>query len=133
MNKAVEWYKSMEGYPYGFHNFIFGWLDTPDKNLPSVLDVDFTLFVFSFLENIIKDGIDSLIGEGLNKRLGTTKLSIAELAVEMVNRNITFGELLSVVERDEWIYSDGPSMVCSAFVAGIYQSGGLLRNIEATE
>jgi hypothetical protein len=27
---AVEWFKSVEGMPYGYHNFLFGWIDTPD-------------------------------------------------------------------------------------------------------
>jgi len=27
---AAEWFKKMEGYPYGYHNFLFGWFDTAD-------------------------------------------------------------------------------------------------------
>lgn len=27
---AIEFFKSVEGTPYGIHNFIFGWIDTPN-------------------------------------------------------------------------------------------------------
>ena len=47
---------------------------------------------------------------------------------------MTFGELMAVVERDEWVYSDGPSLVCSSFVAAMYKAGGLIfDSIQATE
>jgi len=26
---AAEFFKSVEGVPYGYHNFLFGWLDIP--------------------------------------------------------------------------------------------------------
>jgi hypothetical protein len=44
----------------------------------------------------------------------------------MAKRNMTFGDLMAMVEQDEWMYSDGPSLVCSSFVAAIYKAGGLL-------
>jgi len=44
----------MEGFPYGYHNFLFGWVDTPRDNFPSLLDPDFAVVVFSLLEKIIK-------------------------------------------------------------------------------
>lgn len=38
-------------------------------------------------------------------------------------------------EQDSWVYSDGPSMVCSSFVAAIWKAGGLYNGltIQATE
>jgi predicted RecB family nuclease len=68
---AWEWFKTVEGYPYGYHNFIFGWFDTPDKSLPPITDIDFLYVVFELVHNFIPAGIDSLVGEALNKRLGT--------------------------------------------------------------
>jgi len=126
---AAEWFKTVEGYPYGYHNFIFGWFDTPDKSLPPITDLDFLAVVFEVLHHLIPAGIDSLVGEALNKRLNTTKLSISEMLIEIGKRGKTIGEVFSVVEQDSWIYSDGPSMVCSAFVAGIYKAGGLFGNL----
>ena len=46
---------------------------------------------------------------------------------------MTFGQLLAVVEKDGWWYSDGPSYVCSSFVAAVYKAGGLLKEIEGVE
>lgn len=42
---------------------------------------------------------------------------------------MTFGDLMAVPEKDGWVYSDGQSYVCGAFVAAIYQAGGLLNDI----
>ena len=52
VTKAVEFFKSVEGLPYGYHNFLFGWIDTPDQNFPSLLDGNFVLAMFSYLERL---------------------------------------------------------------------------------
>ena len=44
--------------------------------------------------------------------------------------NMTFGELMAIPERDEWIYSDGYSMVCSCFVVAMYKAGGLFQGMD---
>ena len=110
----------MEGFPYGYHNFIFGWIDTPDKNFPAPLDPALATVIFSIIEKIYAAPITQLVGEGLNMRLGTKGLSVAECATLAGKRGISLGELYSIIERDEWIYSDGPSQVCSSLVAGLY-------------
>ncbi len=48
---------------------------------------------------------------------------------------MTLYQLFDMPEIDGWIYSDGPSYVCSAFVAGVYKAAGLFGNItiQATE
>jgi len=73
--------KSVEGLPYGYHNFIFGWIDTPDKNIPPITDLDFLYVAFSVLHTLIPSGINSLIGEALNKRLDTVNLSLYDIAI----------------------------------------------------
>lgn len=35
-----------------------------------------------------------------------------------------------MVEKDEWVYSDGPSYVCSAFAAGLYKAAGLFDGMD---
>lgn len=44
-------------------------------------------------------------------------------------------EVFAMVEKDEWYYSDGYSMVCSSFVVAMYKASGMLGdlNIQATE
>jgi hypothetical protein len=42
----------MEGLPYGYHNFLYGFVDTLNDNWPSLLPKDFVPIVFSILEKI---------------------------------------------------------------------------------
>ena len=135
VKKAEEFFKSMEGYPYGYHNFVFGWVDTARDNFPPLLDPEFAVVVFSILERIIPAQITQFLTEALNQRLGTKGLTIPEVSIELANRGLQWGDMWAMVERDEWVYSDGPSMVCSAFAAAIYKAGGLFEgmDIQATE
>lgn len=52
MEAAVSFFKSLEGTPYGYHNFIFGWLDVPSMNLPPVTTLDFIYVLASMIEGI---------------------------------------------------------------------------------
>lgn len=65
------------------------------------------------------------MGEALNIRLGTKGLDLAQIALEASRRGMTLYDLFAKVEKDGWEYSDGQSMVCSAFVAATYKAGGL--------
>lgn len=84
-------------------------MDTPKDNLPPALSIELATYVFSFLEKILPAVATQFVGEGLNKRLGTVGLSIPEITIEAAKRGIELGELYAMVEKDEWIYSDGPS------------------------
>lgn len=68
--KAAEWFKTVEGLPYGYHNFLFGWLDVPEKNVPPVATMELLYVVFAHFEHmffgIAKGGVQSLMGEALN-------------------------------------------------------------------
>jgi len=77
------------------------------------------------LESVVPDTVYSFMGEALNMRLGTKGLSLAEVMNLAVDRGITLEELMAIVENDNWVYSDGKSMVCSSFVAALYKAGGL--------
>lgn len=46
---AREFYFSMEGAPYGYHNFLYGWVDTPEDNWPPVLPHHFAPILFSWV------------------------------------------------------------------------------------
>ena len=103
-----------------------GWIDTPRDNYPPILDSDFVLAMFSYLERLYEFPINRILTQALNKRLGTENRKMSEIAVLMAKRNMTFGDLMAMVEKDEWIYNDGPSLVCSSFVAVMYKEGGLI-------
>eukprot|EP01017_Pseudomicrothorax_dubius_P032572 TRINITY_DN4277_c0_g1_i3.p1 TRINITY_DN4277_c0_g1~~TRINITY_DN4277_c0_g1_i3.p1 ORF type:complete len:204 (-),score=54.91 TRINITY_DN4277_c0_g1_i3:516-1127(-) len=68
---AMQWFEKVEGMPYGFHNFLFGALDTKKDNLPPLLDENLVAVGFGVVEKIIPSAIDSLWNEAMNKRLGT--------------------------------------------------------------
>jgi len=69
---AIEEFRSLEGTPYGIHNFIFGWIDTPRGNFPPFLSPELATIVFSILEKIDSGLVKSFLGEALNFRLNTT-------------------------------------------------------------
>ncbi len=47
-----------------------GWIDTPTQNYPSLLDPDFVLTMFSYLERVYEYPINRILTQALNKRLG---------------------------------------------------------------
>jgi hypothetical protein len=42
----------MEGLPYGYHNFLYGFVDTVHENWPALLPTELIPVVFSILEKI---------------------------------------------------------------------------------
>lgn len=57
--------------------------------------------------------------------------------VEAEKLGISFDKLLAVPEQDDWVYSDGKSASCIAFVLVMYKEAGLFdpiaANIQVTE
>lgn len=71
--KAYDWFKSVEGSPYGFANFLFGFLDTPNDNFPQVMDSNSWFTLISIIYSIPEIGpemVDLVWSRGLSKRLG---------------------------------------------------------------
>lgn len=62
-------------------------------------------------------------------------MTLSEISVVISQRNISFPQLFAQVEKEGWVYSDGVSYVCSAFVTAMYKAAGLFKNLEiqATE
>ena len=56
---------------------------------------------------------------------------------ECARRKMSFGDLLAIPENDEWVYSDGISTSCVAFVVATWKKAGvfgdLANSIQATE
>ncbi|KAL0362242.1 UNVERIFIED_CONTAM: hypothetical protein Scaly_1179400 [Sesamum calycinum] len=74
--------------------------------------------------------------EALNKRLGSQNLSLSEVLVEVEKRGSSFGELLAIPEQDDWVYADGKSTSCVAYVFELYKEAGLFKlasSIQVTE
>jgi len=128
--KALKWFESVEGLPYGYNNFLFSWIDTPNQNLPSYLDHETVILIFSILEKISRSVVDKIMGEALNMRLNTKGKLIHEVAYEAAKSNATIESVLGLVEKEGWEYSEGKSYVCSCFVIGFYKHGGMFGNME---
>jgi hypothetical protein len=47
---AQDFYFATEGLPYGFHNFLYGWIDTTRDNLPGLLPNELMPVIFAMLE-----------------------------------------------------------------------------------
>jgi hypothetical protein len=124
---AQEFFFKTQGLPYGYHNFLFGWIDTPLENWPPLLPGGFMPILFSVLEDFIPSTVDIFYAQALNKRLGTSGLNVKQLAGYAAKQNQTLEQVMAQVEVEGWVYSgiqprDGVSYVCSAYVAAAYQA-----------
>ncbi|KAF2325377.1 hypothetical protein GH714_027247 [Hevea brasiliensis] len=70
--------------------------------------------------------------EALNKRLGTEGLDLYGILAEVERRGIAFDELLTTPEQDEWMYSDGKSTTCVAFILAMYKEAGVFGPISSS-
>lgn len=134
---AWEYAKSMDGKPYGYHNMIFSWIDTISDNYPPPLDAHVVASVMTMWNKLQPEYAANMWKEALNKRLGTKGLDLPEIIVESEKRGMTFDKLLTVPEQDKWVYTDGQSASCVAYVLMMYKEAGLFdpiaSSIEVTE
>ena len=84
--------------PYGYHNFLFGWIDTPFDNLPPLLPNELVPIVMSLVSKVIPNEIKILFTDGLNKRLGKNGLSIEEVAALAAKREMEIQDLMAMPE-----------------------------------
>ncbi|GAB4839902.1 hypothetical protein Ancab_020611 [Ancistrocladus abbreviatus] len=129
---AWKYARSMSGKPYGYHNMIFSWIDTIGDNYPPPLDAHLVISVMSMWTRIQPAYAANMWNEALNKRLGTEGLDLHEILVETQNRGITFDQLLTIPEQDEWIYSDGKSTTCVAFILEMYKEAGIFEPLSSS-
>jgi len=133
--QAFEWFQTVEGMPYGYHNFLFGWIDTNDTSYPPIVQAELFAPVFSLVEHISPAAAQQVFTLAVNKRTGTENLTIPELAEVIYGMGVTWADIYAMPEQDEWTYPDGKSLVCSSFVIALWKNGGLFPNvtIQATE
>ena len=64
-------------------------------------------------------------------------LDLPNILVEIEKRGSSFDKVLTIPEQDDWVYNDGKSASCVAFVLEMYKEAGLFdpisRSIEVTE
>jgi hypothetical protein len=99
---AQEWFFKTEGLPYGYHNFLYGWIDTPYDNIPPLLPDEFSPILFSLAAKVIPDAVKIFYTEALNKRLGTVGLDIEEIAALAAERDMEIQDVMAMPEQDGW-------------------------------
>ncbi|KAK4258312.1 hypothetical protein QN277_007771 [Acacia crassicarpa] len=129
---AWEYARSMVGQPYGYHNMIFSWIDTLSANYPPPLDAHVVASFMTVWNHLQPEYASNMWNEALNKRLGTKELTLPEILVEVEKRRSSFDELLTIPEQDGWLYSDGRSASCVAFVLQMYKAAGLFEPIASS-
>lgn len=131
---AVEHFLSVEGVPYGFANFLFGWLDTADDNIPQPLSQQLVMVMFALLQKLSPGVCELMWNQALNHRLNSTGLDCYEIYATAQARGLSFGQLIALPELDEWRYllpgwaspeTPVPSYVCDVYVCAVLKAAGL--------
>ena len=130
VQKANDWFDNeVEGLPYGYHNFIFSWIDTPDKNFPYSTSSELLEFIFSLVSKVYPAISDLMVTEALNMRVGKKGLTFQQMIAEAARQGKTLEQLAAEPEIEGWEYHDGLSYVCSCFVIAFYEHGGMFGDI----
>ena len=119
--KVQDFFKDTVGLPYGYHNFLYGWVDTANDKWPPLLANDFVPVMFKLIEDIKPSLVHNFFTEALNKRLNVDVKKISEIAEIAAGQDISVSEVMAMVEQDGWEYTDlkprdGHNWVCSAYV-----------------
>ena len=120
----------MEGLPYGYHNFVYTWIDTVTNNFPFFTTSEITEFTFSVISYFVPSLTDSFLTESLNKRVGKTGLTFQQAIAEAARQGKSMEEILAEPEKEGIVYEDGLSYVCSCFVIAFWKQGGLFGDLE---
>ena len=64
-------------------------------------------------------------------------LDLYGILAETEKRGLTFDQLITIPEQDDWVYSDGKSTTCVAFILAMYKEAGVFgpisESIQVTE
>lgn len=124
--KAWEWFSKTEGMPYGYRNFVFGWIDTVKDNYPAPLDINYVYLIFRMVEYVDAAASNLILQEALNWRVGTQGLELWEIENVAISQGKTLNDLFSMVETEGHLYSDGYAYVCSSYVMSYYTRSGMV-------
>ncbi|PKI56205.1 hypothetical protein CRG98_023400 [Punica granatum] len=108
---------------------IFSWIDTISDNYPPPLDAHLVISVMSMWTRLQPSYAANMWNEALNKRLGTEDLDLYGILDETEKRGLSFDQLLTIPEQDDWVYSDGKSTTCVSFILSMYKAAGVFGPI----
>lgn len=84
---AQEFFNRTEGLPYGFHNFLYGWVDS--EVMAPLIPHGGMSYAFTLFEKFMPWVSEIFISQSLNKRMNTRGLGMRDVVVEAAKRNIT--------------------------------------------
>jgi len=68
--KAWNFFKRVEGDPYGHDKAVFAWIDTENQNFFQPFSSQLLPFIIKYVEQIYPEEFISTLKNGLNMRLG---------------------------------------------------------------
>ena len=141
-----EFFRENEGYNYGYHTLLFGWIDTEQNNYPCLPPDYKTCLTWNIVELLFAVGhkiapklTDQIVVQAYNHRIGTKGLIPEEVYMYAETKlNMTLSHLPTIVEQDSWRYETtryfkpavGRSMVCCVFVCSMWKAGGLFGDTD---
>ena len=133
--KAQDFVNDTLGLPYGYHNFLFGVVDTANDNFPPLIPREFFPIVFKIVEDIKPILASNMFTEALNFRLNVTDKDISEIAELAAQQSMSVLDVMAMPEMDGWEYTgiepvDGRSWVCSAYVTAMFKAAGVFGDLE---
>jgi len=133
---ANEFVDKSLGLPYGYHNFLFGWIDTAVNNFPCVppnytycLSPEAVQCMSGVVDRVIPSLSQMMYNQAFNFRLSTSFETTAEIYQYARTKGISFTDIIVMPELDHWVYDDGPSMVCDVFVCNVLRAGGIFGSV----
>lgn len=104
--KAMSWFDSLGWQKYGYANFLFSAIDTPEDNYPQIVGADAfsrLMMYFNEIPLVGRRAVDLIWTRALNKRLGTEGLDYGQVVLEAAKRGMSIGELAAIPEKEEWM------------------------------
>lgn len=95
---ANDFFFQTEGLPYGYHNFLYGWVDTANDNWPPLLPKEIVPVAFKLFEDLEPAKAYVFFTEALNKRLGVDGKNISEVAEIAAGRGMSIEDVMAMVE-----------------------------------
>jgi hypothetical protein len=92
---AQDFFFETEGVPYGYHNFLFGWIDTPEENYPPLLPAELLPIVMTVLNKFAPATADSFYYQAINKRLGVVGENPEQLATLAAQKNLKMDQIIA--------------------------------------
>jgi len=138
---AVNWFNTVIGMQYGWQTFMFGFIDTFDRNLPKPITPQLFEMAMVFIQRLIPQqdlaSVYDMLIMGLNHRFNSN-CTVLQCIFDIIDPlNMALTGACAIPEQDSWTYFGNYSMVCSSFVTEMYKNAGIfgsfVNQVQGTE